>query len=500
MKNLQVKEYCMGRKVVWHRNDLRLRDNKALSEAGKEALPVYIFDPEWLENDLVSDTRIEFVLECIKDINRQYQVKNSRISLLNGDPIEELEKLKEKGHEIYFNKDSNHFRQKMEKKAREKFQGFSGDGVVRNKPGTRKKWDNNADKYFRSKPPGIPETFEDNPMENQASLDEIRERHDIRPEKKKFGPGGSEEAGKRLQKFLDKIEKYPSSISSPIKAEKNTSHLSPYIRYGCITRRQAYRHAKWRSKDSEQTQRYKMFIDRLFWHLNFSQKIEDNPDLFKESVNPVFRDLHKEKRDEEKIKAWKEGKTGYPLVDASMRALVETGWINFRMRAMCATFFSYILKQWWKEGADFFYKHLIDADVAINYYQWQMHSGLIGVHKHRIYNPTKQVKENDPRGEFIKKYVPELRSLNAEQIVKPWEMSEEEQRKTGIEIGKNYPEPIVDHKAEARKARKFFKAKKGKAYAAFKDDELWRKASLSPRHDREKILEKASEQKSLEDY
>jgi deoxyribodipyrimidine photo-lyase len=143
---------------------------------------------------------------------------------------------------------------------------------------------------------------------------------------------------------------------------------------------------------------------------------------------------------------------------------------------------------------------LIDADVAINYYQWQMQSGLIGVHKHRIYNPTKQVKENDPRGEFIKKYVPELRSLNAEQIVKPWEMSEEEQRKTGIEIGKNYPEPIVDHKAEARKASKFFKAKKGKAHAAFKDDELWRKASLSQRHDRKKILEQASEQKSLDDY
>jgi len=129
-----------------------------------------------------------------------------------------------------------------------------------------------------------------------------------------------------------------------------------------------------------------------------------------------------------------------------------------------------------------------------------MHSGLVGVHKHRIYNTTKQVKENDPKGEFIKKYVPELRSLSPEQIVKPWEMSEQEQKRTGVKIGKNYPEPIVDHETEAKKARKFFKAKKGSAHAAFKDDELWRKASLSPRHDREKILEEASEQKSLDDY
>jgi len=490
----------MGRKVVWHRYDLRLRDNKALSEAGEEAVPVYIFDPEWLESELVSDSRIQFVFECLKDINRQYQVKDSRISLLYGDPVEELEKLNDRGYDVYFNKDANHFRQEMEEEVRNRFQGFSGDGVVRNKPGTRRKWDNNAKKYFRSKPPKIAESFDDNPVQNQVSLDEIGEKYSVRPEKKKFGTGGSEEAGKRLKSFLDNIERYPSSISSPIKAEKNTSHLSPYIRYGCITRRQAYRHAKWKSKDSDQADRYKMFIDRLFWHLNFSQKIEDNPELFKESVNPVFRDLHRDKRDEKKIEAWKEGKTGYPLVDASMRALVTTGWINFRMRAMCATFFSYILKQWWKEGADFFYKHLIDADVAINYYQWQMHSGLVGVHKHRIYNPTKQVKDNDPRGEFIKKYVPELRPLSPEQIVKPWEMTEQEQRKTGVKIGKNYPEPIVNHEAETKKARKFFKAKKGSAHAAFKDDELWKKASLSPRHDRQKILEKASEQKSLKDY
>lgn len=490
----------MGRKVVWHRYDLRLRDNEALSNAGEEAAPVYIFDPSWLENELVSDARIEFVLECLEDLNRQYQALDSRISLLLGDPLEILNSLEEKGYQVYFNKDANHFRRKMENKARKKFNGFTGDGIVRNKKGTRKKWKSNAENYIKSKPPTIPETIEDNPVTNQTKLDEIREKYNIESGKEKFGQGGSEEAGKRLQKFLDDIEKYPSSISSPLKAEQNTSHLSPYIRYGCVSRRMVYRHAKWRAKESENPEKYEMFTDRLFWHLNISQKVEDNPELHKKAVNPVFRDLNKDKRDEEKIEAWKNGKTGYPLVDASMRALVETGWINFRMRAMCATFFSYILEQWWKEGADFFYKHLIDADVAINYYQWQMHSGTVGVHKHRIYNPTKQVRDNDPTGEFIKKYVPELRTLDPSQIAKPWEMTEQEQKKTGVEIGKNYPEPIVNHRNKARKARKFFKAKKGEAYAAFRDDEVWRKASLGPRHDREKIIEKASKQKSLSDY
>lgn len=490
----------MGMKVVWHRYDLRLRDNKALSEAGKQAVPVYIFDPKWLEHDLVSDSRIEFVLECLIDINRQYRSKGSRISLFYGNPIQILGNLKYEGYEIYFNKDANHFRREMEEKARKKFKGFSGDGVVRNKEGTRRKWKSSAEKYINSKPPELPDSFEDNTLDSRIKLDEIRERHDLKPEKKKFGEGGSREAGKRLQKFLDNIEKYPSSISSPLKAEKNTSHLSPYIRYGCISRRQAYRHAKWRARNSNQAEKLKMFTDRLLWHLNFSQKVEDNPELHKQSVNPVFRDLNKENIDRKKIEAWKKGKTGYPMVDASMRALVQTGWINFRMRAMCATFFSYILEQWWKEGADFFYKHLIDADVSINYYQWQMHSGTVGVHKHRIYNPVKQIRDNDPEGKFIKKYLPELRALSAKQIVKPWEMTEEEQKRTGVEIGKNYPAPVVNHKNKAKKARKFFKAKKAEAYAAFRDDEVWRKASLSPRHDREKILEKASNQKSLNDY
>ncbi|PSH01945.1 MAG: deoxyribodipyrimidine photolyase, partial [Nanohaloarchaea archaeon QH_8_44_6] len=209
-----------------------------------------------------------------------------------------------------------------------------------------------------------------------------------------------------------------------------------------------------------------MFLDRIAWQKHFQRKIQSNPKLFEEAINPVYQDLNKENFDEEKIRAWKNGETGFPLVDASMRALVETGWLNFRMRAMTASFFSYIMKQWWKTGADFFYRHLIDADVAINYYQWQMQSGLVGVHANRIYNPTKQVKENDPNGKFIRKYVPELRAVPDEYIAEPWEMPEKAQQKCGVRIGKNYPERIVDYEREARKVREFFKRKAPEAYKA----------------------------------
>ena len=486
--------------IIWHRRDLRTSDNRALAEAPDPA-PVYIFDPEWLENDLVSDARIEFVFESLKDLNRQYVEKGSHLVLLHGDPVEKLGELERKGHDVTFNMDADHFHQELEKDARKKFRGMKNSAVDTSGRGKAENWENDAKEWFDSERVSAPERLSGNPLESEVSLDEIRRKYDIRPEKKKFGKGGTRKARIRLEKFLKNMESYSSSISSPSKAESSTSHLSPYIRYGCISPREVYQKAAEKKYEFENTQSVEMFLDRVFWQQHFNQKIEDNPELFEKAINPVYEGLHRERKNERKIQAWKNGKTGYPLIDASMRALVETGWLNFRMRAMCASFFSYILKQWWKTGADFFYKHLIDADVAINYYQWQMQSGLIGVHANRVYNPTKQVRDNDPEGEFIRKYVPELENVPTEFIDQPWKMPERIQKKCGVIIGEDYPEPIVDYEREARKAREFFNSKASEAYASFRDDEVWRKASLSSRHDREEILEKADDsQKDLSSF
>ena len=125
-----------------------------------------------------------------------------------------------------------------------------------------------------------------------------------------------------------------------------------------------------------------------------------------------------------------------------------------------------------------------------------MQSGLIGVHANRIYDPTKQAKENDPEGRYIRKYVPELRNVPDEYIHEPWKMPERVQQETGVEIGPHYPEPVLDYGREAEKARSFFERKAPEAYAAFKDDEIWSKASLGSSHDRDKILERAGSAQS----
>ena len=486
--------------IVWHRRDLRTHDNRALAEAGSSAQPVFVFDPECLENDLVTDARVKFVLESLKDLNRQYVERGSNLALLHGNPVDLLDELSGEVDNVYFNRDANHFRQGMERRARKKFEGFD-NSAVDTSGRDRSSWSDDALKWFEDERFNAPESLDSNKIESRTTIDAVRRKYEVEPGKQKFGEGGSMAARTRLADFLERIEDYSGCISSPSKAEASTSHLSPYIRHGCISPREVYQKASDARNDVQNSQSAEMFIDRVFWQQHFNQKIEDNPDLFREAVNPVYRGLNSDNRDQEKIEAWKRGMTGFPLVDASMRALVETGWLNFRMRAMCASFFSYILKQWWKIGADFFYKHLIDADVAINYYQWQMQSGLVGVHANRIYDPARQVEENDPQGEFIRKYVPELRSVPDNHIAEPWKMPERLQQKYKVMIGEDYPEPVVNYERESRKARSYFRKKSTEAYGAFEDEEVWRKASLSSRHDREEILENAGiSQTDLKDF
>jgi deoxyribodipyrimidine photo-lyase len=485
----------MGRKnIVWHRRDLRTTDNKALKRAAEhgEAYPVFVIDPEFFEGERMScDARIQFMFECLEDLNRQYQELGSNLAILFGNSVERLQKLsKSIDAEVYYNYDTNMpYGFERDQKAAEKgFKGFQNDAVRRKAENPRDGWREHTFSYFNSPKIEEPEKMPENLAESDTTISEVKEKYGIEPEKTGVPEGGSRNAWRRLENFMDDIDQYSGSISEPYKAEKKTSQLSPYLSLGAISVREAYQRA-----GHEESYGVELFQERLIWNQHFTQKLEDNSDLIREAVNPVYRDLNKDKRDEELIKAWKSGETGYPLVDASMRALNETGDLNFRMRAMVASFFSYILKQWWKTGADYMHKQLIDADAAINYAQWQMQSGLVGVHANRIYDPTKQVEENDSEGKFIRKYVPELRKVPDEHLAEPWKMPEKLQKQKDVIVGEDYPEPVVDYSKEADEARRFFERKAPAAYKALLKDEVWRKASLSQRHDKEEIRQKAGE-------
>jgi deoxyribodipyrimidine photo-lyase len=321
-------------------------------------------------------------------------------------------------------------------------------------------------------------------LASDLTIEEVEARYDIDSTKHDVPRGGHRAARRRLNWFTRAkvMDEYPGGISPPAEAEQRTSRLSPYLRFGVLSLRQVYAAGVERAGAGRARA---LFESRLFWNRHFRQKLADNPTLTEEAVNPVLQGLYAsdEERDPGLIEAWKEGRTGFPMVDASMRALVETGWLNFRMRAMVASFFGYILKQWWKVGADFMYYHLIDADPAINYAQWQMQCGLVGCHPNRIYNPRKQVRENDPDGEFIREYVPELRDLPTEFLDRPERTPVHLQRECSVRIGDeaeaDYPYPVMDFKHEATAAREQFSRLADEARAALDDPEVRRRASLS---------------------
>jgi deoxyribodipyrimidine photo-lyase len=195
-------------------------------------------------------------------------------------------------------------------------------------------------------------------------------------------------------------------------------------------------------KESKNKRALTNFISRLHWHCHFIQKFEDECSMEFELVNKSYNSIQKT-RNEAYIKAWQDGKTGVPLVDACMRCLVQTGFINFRMRAMVVSFFVFNLWQDWRD-LHFLARQFLDYEPGIHYPQIHMQAGITGVNTVRIYNPIKNSENHDSEGIFIKKWCPELTDIPSHLLHEPWKLNAFEQEIYNCKIGIDYPKPIVD--------------------------------------------------------
>ncbi len=440
--------------ILWFKKDLRIYDNEALYKAIKDndILPIYIIELDIWSQNTHSYRQWEFCKESLIDLRNALAGIGQPLIIRTGNVIKIFDEINSqfKINGIYSHQETGDWlTYKRDKKVRKwalskniiwkeflQFSVFRGN-IDRNN--WSKKWQKNSERNLLKAPLKInPVNFDIGEIPPDKFFNFKQESCPGRFK------GGRKKGLERMHYFFkEKLNFYSKDISSPEKSFDSCSRLSPYISWGCISLREIFYQA-----DIYKNNNSRMLKSRLTWHCHFIQKLETEPELEFKEFHPYFKDIRS--NNNELLYLWSIGKTGFPFIDACMRSLNFNGWINFRMRAMLMSFASYNLWLPWQESGSELARKFIDYEPGIHWNQCQMQSGTTSINTNRIYNPIKQGKDHDPQGDFIKKWVPELKEISESFIHEPWllnKFNKEEYTKL------NYIKPIVDIPNSTKKAR-----------------------------------------------
>jgi deoxyribodipyrimidine photo-lyase len=461
--------------VVWFKRDLRTHDHlPLLSAAGRGAvLPLYVIEPSMLQSPDFAPRHYHWTRQSLIELRRSLAELGAPLVVRVGEVIEILKHFhetlgiarlwshEETGNGLTFARDiavknfcASHRIVWTEQRQ------FGVIRRMRSRDGWARKWE-----AFMTAPeaaavgairpvPGV----DPGPI---PTADQLK----LPPDDITLDTAPGESAGlNTIDSFLSRRGKhFGREISSPLTAITGGSRLSSYLAYGNVSLKRVVQQTRLRlaelefETDGKQWRRsLRSFESRLHWHCHFIQKLESDPRIEHENFVRAFDTLRPVEPDAERLTAWKSGRTGYPMIDAVMRCLQQTGWINFRMRSMVVSFSSYHLWQHWQQPALHLARMFVDYEPGIHYSQMQMQSGTTGINTLRIYSPTKQAIDQDPQGLFIRRWVPELSRVPSAYIHEPWKMHPGLQRDTACEIGRDYPKPIVDHSQAVTLAKERF--------------------------------------------
>ncbi|MDX2128431.1 MAG: deoxyribodipyrimidine photo-lyase [Chloroherpetonaceae bacterium] len=500
--------------ILWHRRDLRLTDNTALNAALRKTtriIPCFILADDILkEKDDFSPACVQFMLESLHALGEAYRERGIQFVVRRGRFLESILQIaKESGaSEVFYNEDYEPEARLRDRLVTDALKSigvsatpfkdqilFEAD-AIRSAAGTPYTVFTPYKRNWLSKTPDIPSCktepliFEPHSVTSHPlpTVKELVGEHRITP----YTRGGEKAGQDALSSFLEeKILRYKYDRDFP--AIEGTSFLSAHLRFGTVSIREVYHRARTKYRDIHNgwafTNYYSIhvrdakydenhpiwtnltkdeadlgietFISELIWRDFYFQILVHFPHVATGAFKKDLNNLAWETNDEY-FEAWKNGQTGFPIVDAAMRQLKSTGWMHNRLRMIVASFLTKDLLINWQRGEKYFMQHLVDGDLAANNggWQWSASTGTDAQPYFRIFNPTSQSEKFDPTGDFIRKFVPELAKVKTAYIHNPYEMAMKKPlfaKDIGLEFGKDYPKPIVEHSVQREKALRIFK-------------------------------------------